>query len=120
MFVLDWPRPQLHERIDARVERMFHEGLVDQVRRLLDQLGELSRTASQAVGYREVIEHLRGERDLLETIETIKTRTRQFARLQETWFRSLSECRRIGRRDEEDADVAQRICREQLDGNAMS
>jgi tRNA dimethylallyltransferase len=40
-----------------------------------------------------VIEHLDGQRDLAATIETVKARTRQFARHQETWFRSLSECR---------------------------
>jgi tRNA A37 N6-isopentenylltransferase MiaA len=55
----------------------------------------LSRTASQAVGYREVLEHLRGERDLPATIELVKLRTRQFAKRQLTWFRSLSECRWI-------------------------
>lgn len=115
VFVLDWPRPRLHERIDARVEHMFQAGLVDEVRGLLARFGQLSRTASQAVGYREVIEHLQGQQDLPDTIEAIKTRTRQFARRQETWFRSLSECRRIERRDDEDAaQVAQRIWRDQL------
>jgi len=53
----------------------------------------LSRTARQAVGYREVIEHLRGERGLAETVELVKRHTRQMAKRQMTWFRSLSECR---------------------------
>ena len=56
-------------------------------------MANLSRTASQAVGYREVLEHLHGERDLPDTIEIVKLRTRQFAKRQLTWFRSLSECR---------------------------
>ena len=55
----------------------------------------LSRTASQAVGYREALEHLQGLRDLPATIELVKLRTRQFAKRQLTWFRSLSECRWI-------------------------
>lgn len=110
VFVLDWPRPLLHRRIEARVERMFSDGLVDEVRGLLDRHGELSRTASQAVGYREVIEHLRGERNLAETIEQVKVRTRQFARRQETWFRSLSECRRVPQREDlSPAEVADEI-----------
>ena len=110
VFVLDWPRPELHRRIEARVDRMFAAGLVDEVRGLLDRCGSLSRTASQAVGYREVVEHLRGDRDLAATIELVKARTRQFARRQETWFRSLSECRRVPQREATDpADVASAI-----------
>jgi tRNA dimethylallyltransferase len=95
VFVLQWPRDALYARIDARVERMFAQGLVDEVRGLLVRFGRLGRTASQAVGYREAIQHLRGEIDLTETIQRVKTRTHQFARRQETWFRSLSECRRV-------------------------
>ena len=55
--------------------------------------GNLSRTASQAVGYREVLEHLSGKFDLPTTIERVKHATHQFARRQETWFRGLQECR---------------------------
>ncbi len=79
VFVLEWPRQELHRRIEGRVERMFAQGLVQEVRQLLDRFGELSRTASQAVGYREVIEHLQVKRDLTDTIELVKARTRQFA-----------------------------------------
>ena len=97
VFTLCWSRFQLHERIDARVEQMFEAGLVDEVRGLLDEFGALSRTAAQALGYREVLEYVeQGEAgDLPATIEKVKARTRQFARRQETWFRSLSECRMI-------------------------
>jgi tRNA dimethylallyltransferase len=93
VFVLDWPRDQLIERINNRVDAMFEAGLVEEVRGLLIQQAPLSRTASQALGYREVIEHLQGLRDLGQTVELVKLRTRQFAKRQMTWFRSLSECR---------------------------
>jgi tRNA dimethylallyltransferase len=53
----------------------------------------LSRTARQAVGYREVIECLEGYRSLAETVELVELHTRQLAKRQCTWFRSLSECR---------------------------
>ena len=53
------------------------------------------RTAAQAVGYREIIECLQGKQELRQTLELVKRRTRQFARRQDTWFRSLSECRRL-------------------------
>jgi tRNA dimethylallyltransferase len=110
VFVLDWPRSALHRRIELRVGRMFAEGLIEEVRSLLERYGELGRTASQAVGYREVIEHLDGKRSLEETVEQVKIRTRQFARRQETWFRSLSECRRVPQREPlSAADVAEEI-----------
>ncbi len=95
VFVLNWPREQLHERIDRRVEEMFTAGLVDEVRKLLADGRPLSRTASQAVGYREVIECLNSRGDFAATIELVKLRTRQLAKRQLTWFRSLSECRWI-------------------------
>lgn len=95
VFALAWPRDELGGRIDARVDAMFAAGFVDEVRQLFDRHGPLSRTASQAVGYKEVLEHLSGARDLEETRELIKLRTRQFAKRQGTWFRSLSECRTV-------------------------
>lgn len=97
VFVLGWPRPTLHSRIEQRVEAMFASGLVEEVQQLLEQYQSLSRTASQAVGYREVIEMLQKGTSLEATIERVTIRTRQFARRQETWFRSLSECRRVER-----------------------
>jgi tRNA dimethylallyltransferase len=104
VFVLAWPRELLNQRIDRRVDEMFELGLVDEVQALLQSTSQLSRTASQAVGYREVIQHLNGERSLAETIELVKLRTRQFAKRQMTWFRSLSECRMIELLTEPDVD----------------
>jgi tRNA dimethylallyltransferase len=77
----------LRQRIDARVEKMFQRGLVEETRRLLEYGLEQNKTAMQAIGYRQVVEHLRGERSLAETIELVKIRTRQFAKRQMTWFR---------------------------------
>jgi tRNA dimethylallyltransferase len=100
----------LHRRIDARVERMFSMGLIDEVGGLLAQHGSLSRTASQAVGYREVLEHLAGTFDLPATIERVKHATHQFARRQETWFRGLEECRFVPQaEDRAMSDVAEEM-----------
>ncbi len=93
VFSIRYPRAELHARIQRRVQAMFDRGLVAEVQSLLDRWTELSHTAMQAVGYREVIEHLRGSRDLVATMEQVLVRTRRFARHQETWFRGLSECR---------------------------
>jgi tRNA dimethylallyltransferase len=77
----------LRARIDARVDRMFARGLVAETGPLLRRGLEQNRTALQAIGYRQVVEHLRGERPLDDTIALVKTRTRQFAKRQMTWFR---------------------------------
>lgn len=95
VFVLSWSRADLQARMDARVDGMFAAGFVDEVRRLLARDQPLSRTAAQAVGYREVLDHLAGKRDFAATVQAVKTRTRQFGRRQDTWFRSLCECRPV-------------------------
>ena len=81
----------LRARIDARVDQMFARGLVDETRQLLERGLAENKTAMQALGYRQVVEHLRGEHSLNETIELVKTRTRQFAKRQMTWFKRQLE-----------------------------
>jgi tRNA dimethylallyltransferase len=77
----------LHSRIDARVDEMFRRGLVEETRYLLEHGLAQNKTAMQAIGYRQVVEHLRGGCSLPETIELVKIRTHQFAKRQMTWFR---------------------------------
>jgi len=93
VFVLDRPKEELDQRIQERVEAMFTAGLVEEVRRLVAGPRDLGRTAAQAVGYAEVLDHLAGRYDLSETVQRVKIHTRQLAKRQGTWFRSLSECR---------------------------
>jgi tRNA dimethylallyltransferase len=93
VFVLRRRREELHARIEGRVEAMIDARLVGEVRGLTTDGRELSRTARQAVGYREVLAYLAGEYDRDEMIARMKARTRRFAKRQGTWFRSLSECR---------------------------
>jgi tRNA dimethylallyltransferase len=114
VFVLSWPREEIHQRIDARVDAMFAAGLVEEVRGLLAHYGSLSRTASQAVGYREVMDYLTGpsisSNSLAACVELVKARTRQFARRQETWFRGLPECTFVPQSaDKSPAEVAASI-----------
>ena len=87
MFCFTRSSADLHVRINARADAMFARGLVEETRLLLPQGLEQNKTAMQAIGYRQAVEHLRGERDLVETIELVKSRTRQFAKRQLTWFR---------------------------------
>jgi tRNA dimethylallyltransferase len=84
-------RDDLNERINSRVDAMFAAGLVMETKGLLDRGLEQNRTAMQAIGYRQVVEHLRGERNLDATIELVKQKTRQYAKRQGTWFRNQLE-----------------------------
>lgn len=95
VFWLEPPRDCLYSRINDRVVAMFDAGLVAEVRRLLKLPQGLGRTAKQALGYKEVLDHLDGRLTLQATIETLQTRTRQFAKRQHTWFRNLPECRAV-------------------------
>ena len=85
-FGLVMDRELLSERIDARVNTMFEEGLVAEVQNLLNAGLVEGRTAQRALGYAQVISHLKGEISLDAAIEETKRATRQYARRQETWF----------------------------------
>src|SRR6478752_2709037 len=84
---VDIDRPTLDERIERRVGLMFDNGFVAEVERLLDEGLADGRTASVAIGYREVMAHLRGELTLDEARQRTVFATRRFARRQDGWFR---------------------------------
>jgi tRNA dimethylallyltransferase len=91
-FCFTRPPEDLHKRIHARVNEMFRRGLVAETEQLLKRGLAENKFAMQAIGYRQVVEHLRGDRSLTETIELVKIRTRQFAKRQLTWFRRHGNC----------------------------
>jgi tRNA dimethylallyltransferase len=104
------PRQTLRSRIDRRVVAMFDQGLVKEVRRLIDAPRPLGPVPAQGVGYKEVIEMLQGAGGLDETITKVQARTRQFAKRQNTWLRGLAEVRMlevVG--DEGHQEVADRL-----------
>jgi tRNA dimethylallyltransferase len=79
------PRPLLDRRIEERYHAQVAAGFVDEVARLA--AGPLSTTAAQALGYKELLAHVRGECSLDEALDLAVRRTRRFARRQERWFR---------------------------------
>ncbi|MEU2791492.1 tRNA (adenosine(37)-N6)-dimethylallyltransferase MiaA [Streptomyces sp. NPDC007100] len=84
---VDVPRPELDERIARRVDRMWDQGLVDEVRRLEGEGLRDGRTASRALGYQQVLAQLAGECTEQEArAETVRA-TKRFARRQDSWFR---------------------------------
>ena len=81
---LRWDRDRLDDRIATRYQRQMADGFLDEARALTAR--PISRTASQALGYKELLAHLRGEMALDEALELAVVRTRRFARRQERWF----------------------------------
>jgi len=84
---LTLPRPLLDERIEARVDRMWQQGLVEEVQGLVAAGLREGRTASRALGYAQVLRHLDGEWSLEQARDETVRATRRFARRQESWFR---------------------------------
>lgn len=84
---LDWPQPLLAERIARRVDQMWRDGLVSEVARLREQGIERGRTASRALGYAQVLAHLRGKTTEDEARGQTIAATRRFARRQRSWLR---------------------------------
>ncbi|QOV88234.1 tRNA (adenosine(37)-N6)-dimethylallyltransferase MiaA [Humisphaera borealis] len=84
---LDWEKEAINRRINARTKAMLSAGWVDEVRTLLAKYPTLSKTAGEATGYRELIDHVQGKISLDDAFEQIKIATRQLARRQMKWFR---------------------------------
>ena len=82
-------RAALVRRIEDRVERMFARGLVGEVRALLEKGVPESAPPFRALGYRHVLDHLRGRMGLDEAVSLTKAETRQYAKRQMTWFRKM-------------------------------
>jgi len=83
---LNWPVKTINKRINARVKAMFNEGLLAEVEAIKENLG---KQASEALGYKQILAHLRGECSLDEARERIKILTRRYAKQQRTWLRKF-------------------------------
>ncbi|MDO4241202.1 MAG: tRNA (adenosine(37)-N6)-dimethylallyltransferase MiaA [Microbacteriaceae bacterium] len=98
-------REVLVQRLDARVEQMWRDGLLDEVRQLLLQGLEKSKTASQAIGYAQAVQQLRGELSEVEAIAMTQQLTRRYARRQVSWFGRLHDVFWISSEQSQDAAV---------------
>ena len=93
---LHMDRKMLYERINRRVENMFAQGLVDEVRLLLANGVSSECQSMQGIGYKEIISYLKGEIDLSTAQEQIKQTTRHFAKRQLTWYRKMPYIKWVG------------------------
>ncbi|MBR0091524.1 MAG: tRNA (adenosine(37)-N6)-dimethylallyltransferase MiaA [Lachnospiraceae bacterium] len=113
-FVLTMERQKLYERINLRVERMFAEGLVEEVKRLMAKGVTAEMTSMQGLGYREVFHALSEGRDPEEVREKIKQNTRHFAKRQMTWFQGERDVILIDKENgtkEDDVLLKEILCR---------
>ncbi|WP_298865740.1 tRNA (adenosine(37)-N6)-dimethylallyltransferase MiaA [uncultured Gimesia sp.] len=103
-------REWLYERINDRVDQMLAEGLLDEVKYMLAAAEPMSRTARQALGYKELIDFLEGAYSYETAVELLKQQTRRFAKRQHTFFRNIKECREIAVHPEDQpTDLLERI-----------
>ena len=86
LFGITMDREKLYERINLRVDIMINQGLIDEVKNLLEKYNNFP-TAMQGLGYKEVVEYLNGLITKDEMIDKIKMETRRYAKRQLTWFR---------------------------------
>jgi len=103
-FVLNDDRDALYKRIDTRVDKMVTEGLLDEVKAVYNKWSPLSKTAREAIGYREIIDHLEGQCSLEESIEAIKQNSRRYAKRQITWFKRENNAIWINRNEYKNSD----------------
>ena len=87
LFAIDWPRAELHARINRRVDQMMAEGLLDEVRGLLSSGVSPEDQSMQGLGYKQLIPVIQDRASLSDAVEQIKTGTRNYARRQLIWFR---------------------------------
>ena len=84
--ICDRPRQELYDRINRKTLEMMDQGWIDEVRKLLARYPE-NLKPFQSIGYREIIQFLRGELESPDLVPLIQQRTRQYAKRQLTWFR---------------------------------
>lgn len=84
---IDFPREELYNRINRRVDIMIENGLIEEVRKLAEMGCTRQNTAMQGIGYKEVLDYLEGKTDRDEMAEAIKQGTRRYAKRQITWFK---------------------------------
>ena len=88
-FCIDFPRAELYERINVRVDEMISNGLIDEVQTLINKGLTLQNNAMQGIGYKEIYAYLKGETTYEDCIELLKQNTRRYAKRQITFFKKL-------------------------------
>lgn len=91
VFVIDWDREVLYDRINRRVDVMIENGIINEAKLLLESGVDRTSTCWQAIGYKEMLKYLEGEESLEQAADRIRIGTRHYAKRQLTWFRGMGE-----------------------------
>lgn len=111
-------RNLLYQRINSRVDQMITDGLLEETKELLDNGYLKTSTAAQAIGYKEILPYIEGEKALSDCIDLLKQKTRNYAKRQLTWFRRYHDAHRIEPdRDPDFVQTALKICQNYLKGD---
>ena len=111
LFVLQRNRASLYEQIDQRVDQMIADGLVDEVKALVNKYGFCDTTAFSAIGYKEVIEFLQQKISLENAIQKIKLNTRHYAKRQITYYKKMDVTEFVDVDGKSSKDVAEYVYR---------
>lgn len=121
--VLTLPRETLYRQIEARVDRMMEEGLLEETKRLLERPLPPDATALQSIGYKELAGYIRGDDSREEAVRRIKLASRHYAKRQITWFKREKDTVWIDKSSLPDEESllqhALQICREFLTGEML-
>ena len=91
VFMIDWNREELYDRINRRVGIMVENGIIDEAKKLIESGVDRSSTCWQAIGYKEMLKYLDGEENLDQACDRIRIGTRHYAKRQLTWLRSMGD-----------------------------
>ena len=111
MYGLNMDRKALYSRIEKRVDKMLEEGLVEEVKGLLERGYSSSLTSMQGLGYKEMALYLKGQLTLEEAVDLLKMSTRRFAKRQLTWFRRDDRIRWIDAGQRTAEEVSEEIAK---------
>ena len=106
LYVLQRDRQDLYAQIDNRVDEMIEQGLVAEVRNLVDKYGYCDNTAFAAIGYKEIIEYLQNKISLQQAIDKIKLNTRHYAKRQITYYKKMNVAEVIDVEEKNSSDIA--------------
>lgn len=99
VYFIDYPREELYQRINKRIDIMVREGILDEAKMIYDMKLDKNNTCMQAIGYKEFFEYFEGNISLEEAIDNLKKATRHYAKRQITWFNNKLECKNLKQYD---------------------
>lgn len=114
IFGLSMERRLLYRRIEERTDNMISEGLIEEVKGLLDKGYNEDLNSMQGLGYRHIVDYLRGRYDLAEAIRLFKRDTKRYAKRQFTWFRKEKRVEWVDIREGDSAEVVAELIKKRL------